>query len=66
VADRLSPAYGCGEYERVIRLHVGTPVRAGERVIARLAVRDPLVELKATRTVTVTIGRGPIGHSQPG
>jgi hypothetical protein len=54
VADRLTAPYAEGPYRQEVRINVDAP-RAPGRVLARIRFRDPLVEVDAVRTVSVTM-----------
>jgi len=56
VADRLTPSYARGSYERVLHLFVDVPPAGAGRVIARLPVKDP-IDQASERMATVTLSR---------
>jgi hypothetical protein len=56
VADRLSPDYGRGPFDRVLRITVDAPTEPGARLIERTETTDPILQDAAPkRVVSVTL-----------
>jgi hypothetical protein len=54
VADRLTDPYAEGPYRQEVRIEVDRPPARG-RLLTRMRFEDPLVEVDAVRTVSVTM-----------